>query len=630
MITLVKTYSKFFITWVCFFGVARLVFFIYHFDSTEHISVSDFVKSFVYGLPLDISTTGYLSIIPFIFLALGALFLKQKNALNTAAAWFTYLLAFVASVLVILDCELYRNWRFKLDDTFIRYMKDGTKEVTASAGSAPYALLSVLIIGFSVMSIYVFKNWVFKEYKNPYHTQSYPLSNRVSLSALGLFITGILVLPIRGGVQSAPINQSIAYFSDKTFANHATLNPIWNFLAAYYDKVNDDKNPYLYMSDTEAQNTLNTLLKNNPSTEYLIKKDIKNPNVIVITWESLTAKAVQHLDSKESIVPNVDSLCQEGVLFSNIYASGDRTFMGMSGVLAGQPAIPGGNILEKTPKVSQLPNMGKSFKKYGYQTGFYYGGESDFASMKSYLMYGQFDYFVDKHHFKPEELTSQWGAFDHVLFERALSDLKSYKQPFFVNILTLSSHEPFEVPEGWGKPDYKPTSDIPEQFKNSLYYTDQGFGKFIAEAKKQDWWNNTLIVVIADHGTPRLPPHDDDFLNYHIPMLWIGGALAVKDTIIDKIGGQIDLSATVLAQLDIPFKDFKWSKNIMQKDYSMPFAYFTFQDGFGFMQKDVKYSWDTKGQVFRQKTGQPTEGDLKKGKAFLQLMYEDFLGFRNN
>ncbi len=628
MLSLLKSYSKLFIIWVGYFLLARLAFLLYHFDSTQNIGFQNFIMSFIYGLRLDFSTAGYFSIIPFALLAIGQIFIKGKKVFIRLAEFVTYILAATSSVLVALDMELYRNWRFRLDDTFIKYMKDGSKEVMASSSSSPFFLLVSIIILFSVVTIYIFKKYLFNELQNPKEdtlgiAQS-TLYKRSIKMGMGMLLTLALIVPIRGGVQLAPVNQSAVYFSNITFANHAAVNALWNFMVSCYERTDNRKNPYHYMSDADAENTVNELFKSSKMTDYLIKKNIKNPNVIVITWESLTAKALQHLDAKESCVPTVDSLCKEGVLFSNIYSSGDRTFMGMSAVLAGQPAIPGENILEVPRKSAQLPCMSRSLRKKGYETGFYYGGESEFANMKSYLMNGQFNHFVDKHEFKEEDLSSKWGAFDHVVFRRATSDLKTYKQPFFINILTLSSHEPFEVPEGWNMPNFQPTTDNTALFKNSLYYTDKGFGEFINEAKKQTWWDNTLVVVIADHGTPRLPPHDDDFLNYHIPMLWLGGALAVRDTVIDHIGGQTDLAATVLSQLDVPHDDFRWSKNILRKDYQ-PFAYFTFRDGFGFMQKDVKYSWDTEGLVFRQQIGTPDSSDLKKGKAYLQSIFNDFL-----
>lgn len=628
MLSLLKSYSKLFMIWVGFFLLARLAFLLYHFDSSQNIGFQNFIMSFIYGLRLDFSAAGYFSVIPFVLLAIGEIFIEGKKIFIRLAEIVTYILAAASSVLVVLDMELYRNWRFRLDDTFIKYMRDGSKEVMASSSSSPFFLLVNIILLFSVVTIYIFRKYLFnpldKEEQNGARFPKPSLPFRGMKMGLGLLMSLALILPIRGGVQLAPVNQSAVYFSTITFANHAAVNALWNFMISCYERSSSQRNPYVYMPDSDAQNIVNELFKGSEITDYLIKKNIKNPNVIVITWESLTAKAVQHLDAKESCVPTIDSLCKEGILFSNIYSSGDRTFMGMSAVLAGQPAIPGENILETPRKSAQLPCMSKNLRKKGYETGFYYGGESEFANMKSYLMNGQFNHFVDKHEFRKEDLSSKWGAFDHIVFRRVLSDVNSYKQPFFINILTLTSHEPFEVPEGWGMPGFKPTTDNTELFKNSLYYTDQGFAEFINEAKKQKWWDNTLVVVIADHGTPRLPPHDDDFLNYHIPMLWLGGALAVRDTVIDHIGGQTDLAATVLSQLDVPHDDFKWSKNILRKDYQ-PFAYFTFRDGFGFMQKDVKYSWDTRGLVFRQKIGTPDTADLQKGQAYLQSIFKDFL-----
>ena len=107
----------------------------------------------------------------------------------------------------------------------------------------------------------------------------------------------------------------------------------------------------------------------------------------------------------------------------------------------------------------------KILRRSNYETGFYYGGETEFANMKSYLLAGQFSKLITKSDFKKEDLSSKWGAYDHVVFEKLLSDLPSFKQPFFVNLLTQSSHEPFEIPKGWGKPNLPPTDDLDEKFR---------------------------------------------------------------------------------------------------------------------------------------------------------------------
>ena len=338
------------------------------------------------------------------------------------------------------------------------------------------------------------------------------------------------------------------------------------------------------------------------------------------------------MGGEKGVTPHFDSLTKEGVLFSNIYASGDRTDRGLVAVLSGYPAIPRANVMEVPRKSAQLPILSQILRGGNYETGFYYGGEAEFANMKSYLLNGQFSKLITKSDFKTEDLSSKWGAFDHVVFNKLLLDLQSFKQPFFVNLLTQSSHEPFEIPSGWGKPNLPPTEDIDEKFKRVHFYSDQALGAFISEARKQNWWKNTLVIVIADHSSMHIEPHDDFFGKFHIPMLWLGGALNVHDTIIPQVGSQVDLVGTLLAQLNIKHSNFSWSKNLLSTDYQ-PFAYFAFQNGFGFVQKNKRYVCDIDGTsrdnpegVFLiQKEGIIESSDIQKGKAFLQMSYQDYL-----
>jgi phosphoglycerol transferase MdoB-like AlkP superfamily enzyme len=212
------------------------------------------------------------------------------------------------------------------------------------------------------------------------------------------------------------------------------------------------------------------------------------------------------------------------------------------------------------------------------------------------------------------------------LLRRANNDLKNTKQPFFCNVMTLSSHEPFELPNetGWGIPNFQKTDDIDALFNNAMYYTDQAVGEFIREAKKQAWWQNTIVVIIADHGSPHVAPHDNEFHNFHIPMLWLGGAFAKQDTVIHTVGSQTDIAATVLGQMDMPHQEYSWSKNIMTKDYR-PFAYFNYHNGFGFVKKDGRYAYDTEGGYVRRQEGQVTDKDIDIGKAYIQMTYEDYM-----
>ena len=623
-------YAKYFFFWVGYFLVARLIFVLYHFDDTQSVGFQNFIKIFTNGIRLDVSTAGYFSVLPFALFSFSFLFSNKEN-FGGVIRFYTILFILISSGLIAADLELFKVWGYRIDDTFLKYLMS-PNEAAASMSSYPIFLLVSIFLILSIASIYIFNKAVLKKGSNTEGvtidrlTSSQPINwtKRFLNFLLGLLITAALILPIRGGVQLAPINQSAVYFSDKPFANYAAVNPLWNFFVSVFEKTAEDRNPYAYFSENEAIATVKALFSDSSKAQKLLRNDLSQPNIIIVTYESLTAKVIERLGGEKGITPNFDTLSHEGVLFSNIYATGDRTDKGLVGVLSGYPAIPRANVMEVPRKSAQLPILSKILRGVNYNTGFYYGGEAEFANMKSYLLTGEFSKLITKSDFKKEDLSSKWGAYDHVLFERLLLDLQDFKQPFFVNLLTQSSHEPFEIPNGWGKPNLPPTNDLDEKFRRVHFYSDQALGAFVGEAKKQDWWKNTLMIVIADHSSVHIEPHDDFFGKFHIPMLWLGGALTVRDTIVPQIGSQVDLATTLLAQLNMNHKDFLWSKNILSADYQ-PFAYFAFQNGFGFVQKNSRYVFDTEGSFFIQKEGQIDSLDIKKGKAFLQMSYQDYL-----
>ncbi len=635
-----SNYLKYFFFWVAYFLVARLIFVLYHFKTTQSIGFQNIIGVFTHGIRLDLSAAGYFSVIPFVLFSFSFLF-KRQEIFGGVIRFYTILFILISSSLIATDLELFKNWGYRLDDTFLKYLLSPS-EMAASVSSYPVFLLVTIFLVFSVVSIYVFNKKILKKEKyteggNVQRTLKVPRTwHSVLKFLLGFLATIALILPIRGGVQLAPVNQSAVYFSDKPFANSAAVNVLWNFFVSVYEKTSEEDNPYTYFPENEALATVNALFSDSSKTQKLIRSDLTQPNILIITYESLTAKVIEKLGGERGITPNFDSLTREGILFTNIYASGDRTDRGLVAVLSGYPAIPRANVMEVPRKSAQLPILSQVFSNtlrsrpdssgrgVKYETGFYYGGEAEFANMKSYLLNGQFSKLITKSDFKKEDLSSKWGAYDHVVLEKLLAYARTFKEPFFINLLTQSSHEPFEIPKGWGKPNLPPTDDLDEKFRRVHFYSDQALGAFIRNAKKEKWWKNTLVVVIADHSSHHIEPHDDYFKKFHIPMLWLGGALSVRDTLIPQVGSQTDLAATLLAQMNIGSHDFKWSKNILSTQYQ-PFAYFAFQNGFGFVQKNKRYVFNTEGGVFIQKEGLIDSLDMQRGKAYLQMSYQDYL-----
>jgi phosphoglycerol transferase MdoB-like AlkP superfamily enzyme len=198
--------------------------------------------------------------------------------------------------------------------------------------------------------------------------------------------------------------------------------------------------------------------------------------------------------------------------------------------------------------------------------------------------------------------------------------MKSVKELFLKVVLTLSSHEPFDVPM---EPVFKGSDDM-AKYKNSVYYTDKTLGSFFDWAKGTDWWKNTLIILVADHCA-RI---SSDMPNYkpnvfRIPMLWIGGALSERDIRITKLGSQVDIPTTLLDQLGIP-GPFPFSKDLLS-DQSKSFAFYTYNEGFGFLTDSSAVGFDLKSRMPMLSEGKDPESAEKKGKAFLQVLFNDYL-----
>ncbi len=270
----------------------------------------------------------------------------------------------------------------------------------------------------------------------------------------------------------------------------------------------------------------------------------------------------------------------------------------------------------------KLSSLSRDFSKEGYNSAFYYGGELAFANMNTYLVQNKFLRTVSKENFEKREMNSKWGAHDDVVFRRVRAELDTMKIPFFTMLFTLSSHEPFEIPM---EARYK-GGDKPSLFLSSLYYTDKCLGEFITEAKKSTWWHNTLVVVIADHGhvLPGNYYATHDKSEFKIPMLWLGGALTKKDTVITKIASQTDLAATLNAQFGRKDSTYTFSRNILSPNYQES-AYYAFNDGFGFLKPEGYFLYDHTSGSLMIREGKVDERMIEEGKAIQQVTYRDYL-----
>jgi phosphoglycerol transferase MdoB-like AlkP superfamily enzyme len=402
------------------------------------------------------------------------------------------------------------------------------------------------------------------------------------------------------------------------FLNHTAVNVVWNVGSSLFNQ-RPVENPYVFGNIDEAKNLVDSLaLNNSPSVKVL---DTDRPNVLIIILESFGNYLVGSLGGDTLTTPRLNEYSDQGILFSSFYSSGNRTDKAMPAILSGYPAQPAASIIKEPKKTQTLPGIVSTLNKEGYNTSFWYGGDINFANFNSYLISTGFQDIVTMEDFDPSTYNSKWGVHDHILLQALRDSMKTIpEEPFLKVVLTLSSHEPFEVPM---EPVFEGHDDL-TRFRNSVYYTDRSVGEFLDFAKTTDWWNNTLVILVADHcrrSSVNDLVYSEDI--YRIPMLWLGGALDTAGMKVTTTGSQVDLAETLLSQLNLP-DEYPFGKNLLTEKPGS-FAFYAFNEGFVFVTDSSRAVYYHKSPTMVAMEGTSPGTAEKDGKAYLQVLFDDYL-----
>lgn len=431
------------------------------------------------------------------------------------------------------------------------------------------------------------------------------------------------------------MNVGNAYFSERQFLNHAAVNPAFSLLASS-QKVERFDLLYRSMTDAEADSLLAGLYPISASnvlesdSSYGLLDSLPSallrtarPNILLIFWEGCGGQLSSCLggpDGAAAITPNLDSLARSDIFFSELRANSFRTDRGTLSTLSGQLSYPTHSLMKMAARVGRLPSLARTLSSAGYQTSFTYGGDINFTNMKGYLLStGYQRVTADTDFTREERATSKWGVCDSLLFLRLSDELLRPESvsPFFATALTLSSHEPWDVPASY----HRPTD--PDEKVASFRYTDYHLGLFVRRLHQSPLWDNLLVIILPDHGVLAADVERwDDPRFFHIPMIWTGGAVAGPRQ-VDALMNQSDLPATLLAQLGLPHEDFPWSRDVLSPAYARTFSYCTFNDGFCLVSPTATVLYDNKSQqaTFYGETQQP-DSLIRLGKAILQRSYD--------
>lgn len=586
-----------------FFFVQRPLFLLYNRKLIKTpIPKSDWHEILKRGLHTDLIVACYIGNIACILMISYAI--TPKFDLMNALFWYYCIIGFIVSLLVVSDTALYSFWQFKIDRSVLMYLKS-PKAAFASVTTG-YLLLAFGVVAL-VWAIFVGILSACTLWLEPFAPSGVWMW--VLTVVVYLAIRASMILTIRG-LGRRPNNPSLTYYSKTLSYNHTALNPMYNFIYSLSVKVNF-KDQFRTFKSEECDRIYAPLfpLEGKPQVELL---NTKRPNVVMIIWESCGARFVESLGGQPNVTPNIDRLAKEGVMFTRCDAGSWRTNHGIVCILSGYLAQPTTTVIRMAKKLPNLPALPNRFKELGYETTLLHGGDLTVFHKSDYYLTIGHDRLVSQPDFPASMPTCKWGIHDGEMFDWLYDDIQEKQArgaKFFSTFQTLSSHETWEVP-------YTRLKDQP--VANSFAYVDDCFGRFIDRLKASPAWKDLLVICVADHGcNDGTPMGRDQYV--HIPLLMLGGAVK-EPRRIDTLMSQTDLAATLLGQLDLPHKDFTFSRDVLADTYQKHFSFHDYQNGF--FVRDERGFTDYDNETKQVITGNDDEREAM-GKAILQKLYED-------
>ena len=580
---------RLYVTLLLLFVTQKVVFMLFNISYAGGTTPAGWASVLLHGLRLDSVAACYLLVVPVLAVLLS--FFIPRLPLRRVLTFYYALVAPLMALAFAADTVLYRFWGAKLDAADLIYAAN-PKDVFASL-SVPAIIGSLLLLALLVFHYLRRLRHATPERFAP----SRPVASLALLPLLALQFIGI-----RGGLGDSTANVSYAYFSSTPFLNHSAINPLFNITHSLF-KTEDLAAQFRFYDDNRLADLTRGAYPADPAVVDTLLSTSR-PDILLVIWEGAGSAMVLN----DSVGPNLCRLCREGVFFSNCYANSFRTDRGLVSIVNGWPSLPTTSLMKKADMGRKLPSVARVLQRAGYTTAFYYGGDIDFTNMRGHLSESGFGRVEGQEYFSAAAVRANWGVADEELFRLAPIPAAS---PSFTALLTLSSHEPWDVP----------VRRLHDERRNAFAYTDQCLGAWLDSLRHTPAWDNLLVVLVADHGIPvgGLAPAEKH-LATRIPILWLGGAVRQPRT-IDVLMNQTDLAATLLAQLGLADSSFRFSRNVLSPAYKAPFAVNAYKNGLYYIDSTGVTNYDCIA-LAEQDAAYPSDpARLQRTQALLQLWY---------
>lgn len=541
-----------------FFFIFRFILFIsteYQFPDNIQNDIALQAVAFIRGVWFDNVIACYILILPLVVLWIAGIFNYTAKWLFKSTA--IYFICFYSLSFIIAAANIpYFGYFFKtINSSIYNWFGYGATTAGMVFGETSFyfpiflGIASILLFGWGVLTL---SSYFYRESTKA--SSTIHITNRISVLLTGAACVGLCLFGIRGRMGYNPIKVSQAYYCEDPFLNQLGVNPVFNLLTSTLDD-NRKENRYLHlMPEQEAVANVQKLLHRegiadiSPIARKINQATSPNPkNVVLIFMESMSANLMNSFGATKQLTPFLDSLYQQSLSFSHFYSAGIHTNHGMYATLYSFPAIMKRNAMKGSviPIYSGLPTI---LKDNGYQNLFFMTHESQYDNMNAFFRTNGFDEIYAQENYPAEKVVNSFGVQDDFLYQYALPILNKKAesgQPFFTVLLSISNHPPYVIPDY-----FKPHSEKPED--QIVEYADWSIRQFMTEAEKQPWFDNTIFVLLGDHGKLVGSPESEIPQSYnHIPLMIYGKD--IQPEIKDNFGGQVDVAPTLLGLLNISY-----------------------------------------------------------------------------
>ncbi|MCV6631103.1 MAG: LTA synthase family protein [Flavobacteriaceae bacterium] len=572
-----------------FYFIARLLFVLYNNHLIQIDDFSSFLDVSLYGLAFDTAALMYLNAL-FILASFLPLVINTRPNYQKVVFYLYFIPNLLGYALNFVDFGYYP---FSQSRTTILVTNELENERNTSALFLHFLkdFWHIFLLFFLLAFLWI---WLYKKIRLPIYEGIQKKSYILASILMFLLIPTLMIGGIRGDFKysTRPITlvDASRHVKKPTHAD-AVLNTPFAFIRT----INKTQ---IKRVNFVSQATIDQSIR--PRKQYA--KDstkLNKPNVIIFILESFGREywgafnQHKNITDYKSYTPFLDKLAAKGLVFPNSYANGRKSIHGMSSVLSGIPSF---KVAYTSSSFSNQPtsSLVSELNQMGYDTSFFHGAPNGSMGFLGYSTILGFDHYYGKNEYNNDaDFDGIWGIWDEPFLQYMKEELDKKQGPFMATVFTVSSHDPFKVPQQYqGK---FPKGDIP--MHQVIGYTDHALQKFFEAAQKEDWYDNTIFVFTADHVNQIHYKHYSDALNrFAVPILFYHPSEKYQGTDL-QLAQQIDIFPTIMDMIGYqkPFRS--WGRSLLNDKDQAPFVMTSSGNVYYFMEKDYTCVFDGKNSI---------------------------------